>query len=104
MGEAGRGVARLGSLADHPEDPSSPPRRTFRAPPNPKAGFGGIVVRRQVLECEPPVRLTNPAKSGSRNRWRDLLLRTSRGDRTPLELFLVGVRGWEAELRRRLMV
>ena len=26
-------------------------------PPNPKAGFDGIVVRCQVLECEPPSRL-----------------------------------------------
>jgi hypothetical protein len=26
-----------------------------------------------------------------------------RGDKTPLELFLVGIRGSEAELRRRLM-
>jgi hypothetical protein len=36
---------------------SSPQRHTFREPPNPKAGFDGIVVRFQVLECEPPSRL-----------------------------------------------
>ncbi len=29
-------------------------RFTFRVPPNPKAGFDGIVVRCEVLECEPP--------------------------------------------------
>jgi uncharacterized protein YndB with AHSA1/START domain len=32
-------------------------RFTFRVPPNPKAGFDGIVVRCEVLECEPPSRL-----------------------------------------------
>jgi uncharacterized protein YndB with AHSA1/START domain len=30
---------------------------TFRVPPNPKAGFDGLVVRCAVLECEPPSRL-----------------------------------------------
>ncbi len=30
---------------------------TFRVPPNPKAGFDGLVVRCEVLECEPPHRL-----------------------------------------------
>jgi uncharacterized protein YndB with AHSA1/START domain len=30
---------------------------TFRVPPNPKAGFDELVVRREVLECEPPSRL-----------------------------------------------
>src|SRR6516162_6665377 len=30
---------------------------TFRVPPNPKAGFDGLVVRCEVLECEPPNRL-----------------------------------------------
>jgi uncharacterized protein YndB with AHSA1/START domain len=29
----------------------------FQAPPNPKAGFDGMIVRREVLECEPPSRL-----------------------------------------------
>ena len=57
LGEAGRRVARLGSLADRPEDLSSPQRHTFRVPPNPRAGFDGIVVRCQVLECETPGRL-----------------------------------------------
>jgi hypothetical protein len=32
------------------------------------------------------------ANSGSRNRWRDLLLRISRDDKTAIELFLIGVR------------
>jgi uncharacterized protein YndB with AHSA1/START domain len=27
---------------------------TFRVPPNPKVGFEGLVVRCEVLECEPP--------------------------------------------------
>jgi hypothetical protein len=30
------------------------------------------------------------------------LVPSSRGDKTPLELFLAGVRGWENHLRRRL--
>jgi len=30
---------------------------TFRVPPNPKAGFDGLVVLCEVLECEPPSRL-----------------------------------------------
>ncbi len=31
-----------------------------------------------------------------------LLSEKSRGDKTPLELFLAGVRGWDTGLRRRL--
>jgi uncharacterized protein YndB with AHSA1/START domain len=30
---------------------------TFRVPPNPKVGFDGLVVRCEVLECDPPSRL-----------------------------------------------
>jgi uncharacterized protein YndB with AHSA1/START domain len=30
---------------------------TFRVPPKPQAGFDGLVVRCEVLECEPPRRL-----------------------------------------------
>jgi uncharacterized protein YndB with AHSA1/START domain len=30
---------------------------TFRVPPNPRAGFDGLVVRCEVLECDPPGRL-----------------------------------------------
>jgi uncharacterized protein YndB with AHSA1/START domain len=30
---------------------------TFQVPPNPKVGFDGLVVRCEVLECEPPRRL-----------------------------------------------
>jgi uncharacterized protein YndB with AHSA1/START domain len=30
---------------------------TFQVPPNPKVGFEGLVVRCEVLECEPPNRL-----------------------------------------------
>ena len=64
MGEAGRRVARLGSLADRPEDLSSPQRQTFRVPPNHKAGFDGIVVRWQVLGCEAPSRLASSWSAG----------------------------------------
>jgi uncharacterized protein YndB with AHSA1/START domain len=32
-------------------------RFTFRVPPNPKAGFDGLIVHCEVLECEPPSRL-----------------------------------------------
>ncbi|MBX9627857.1 MAG: SRPBCC domain-containing protein [Gemmataceae bacterium] len=32
-------------------------RFTFRVPPNPAAGFDGLVVRCEVLECDPPARL-----------------------------------------------
>jgi len=30
---------------------------TFQVPPNPKVGFDGLVVRCEVLECQPPNRL-----------------------------------------------
>ena len=30
---------------------------TFRVPPNPKIGFDGLIVRCEVLECEPPSQL-----------------------------------------------
>jgi hypothetical protein len=33
-------------------------------PPNPKAGFDGIVVRYRVLECEPPGRLAYSWSAG----------------------------------------
>jgi hypothetical protein len=33
-------------------------------PPNPKAGFDGIVVRCEVLECEPPRRLAYSCSAG----------------------------------------
>lgn len=39
-------------------------RRLDRVPPNPKAGFDGIVVRCQVLECEPPSRLATSWSAG----------------------------------------
>jgi uncharacterized protein YndB with AHSA1/START domain len=32
-------------------------RFTFRVPPNPKVNFDGMIVRCEVLECEPPSRL-----------------------------------------------
>ena len=64
MGQAGRRVARLGSLADRPEDLSSPQRHTIHVPANPKAGFDGIVVCCQVLECEPPSRLAYSWSAG----------------------------------------
>jgi hypothetical protein len=64
VGEAGRRGARLGSLADRPEDLSLPQRHTFRVPPIPKAGFDGIAVRCQVLECESPSRLAYSWSAG----------------------------------------
>jgi uncharacterized protein YndB with AHSA1/START domain len=39
-------------------------RFTFRVPPNPKAGFDGIV-RCEVLECQPPSRLTYSWSAGA---------------------------------------
>ncbi len=38
---------------------------TFRVPPNPRAGFDGITVRCEVLECEPPNRLTYSWSAGA---------------------------------------
>ena len=38
---------------------------TFRVPPNPKRGFDGVVVHCEVLECEPPFRLTYSWAGGS---------------------------------------
>src|SRR5688572_26235718 len=32
-------------------------RFTFQVPPSPKAGFAGLVVHCEVLDCEPPSRL-----------------------------------------------
>jgi hypothetical protein len=31
-----------------------------------------------------------------------LISKNSRGDKTAIELFIVGIRAWEAELRRRM--
>ena len=45
-----------------------------------------------------PCKSSNPANSGSRNRWRDLLLRTSRGDRTAIELFSGQFSSWTKSL------
>jgi len=42
------------------------------------------------------------AASDDPNRTAGIIQRMSRGDKTPLELFLAGIRGWEAYLRRRL--
>ena len=38
-------------------EPSVGHHFTFRVPPNPKKSFDGLVVRCEVLECEPPNRL-----------------------------------------------
>lgn len=37
---------------------------TFHVPPNPKVGFDGLVVRCEVLECEPPSRLAFSWEAG----------------------------------------
>jgi hypothetical protein len=51
----------------------------------------------------------NPAQSIGRTREKPiaanddgLLVPSSWGDKTAIELFLAGIRGWEAELRRRM--
>lgn len=54
----------VGKPNSKPEDLSSPQRHTFRVPPEPKAGFDGIVARCQVLECEPPSRLAYSWSAG----------------------------------------
>jgi hypothetical protein len=41
-------------------------------------------------------------KQTSANQWVGVLLLSGRGDKTRLELFIAGVRGWEAYPRRRL--
>lgn len=54
-------IANSSALADwmYPNDfePRVGHHFTFRVPPNPKVGFDGLVVRCEVLECEPPRRL-----------------------------------------------
>lgn len=54
-------LATSASLADwmFPNDfePRVGHRFTFRVPPKPDVGFGGLVVHCEVLECEPPSRL-----------------------------------------------
>ena len=57
-----------------------------------------MCVTRGIRRCPP--QSSNPVASCFRNQWRDLSLRNSRGDWTPLELFIAGVRGWEAGSRR----
>jgi uncharacterized protein YndB with AHSA1/START domain len=56
-----RAITDSNSLAEwmFPNDfePRVGHRFTFQVPPNPKAGFDGLIVRCEVLECEPPSRL-----------------------------------------------
>jgi uncharacterized protein YndB with AHSA1/START domain len=56
-----RAIADSAALAEwmFPNDfaPRVGHRFTFQVPPNPKARFDGLVVRCEVLECEPPDRL-----------------------------------------------
>jgi uncharacterized protein YndB with AHSA1/START domain len=56
-----RAVATSAALAEwmYPNDfePRVGHRFTFRVPPNPAVNFEGLVVRCEVLECEPPSRL-----------------------------------------------
>src|SRR5262249_17736661 len=49
-----------------------------------------------------PLKRSNPVAGCFRNQWRDLRLQKNRGAWEPLELFLGGVRDWEAGLRRAL--
>ena len=39
-------------------------RFTFQVPPNPKVNFDGLVVRCEVLECQPPTRLVFTWEAG----------------------------------------
>lgn len=43
-----------------------------------------------------------PTKKPTAGNDDGLVLKKSRGERTPLELFLAGIRSWEARLRRIL--
>ena len=56
-----RGIADRAALAAwmYPNDfePRVGHRFTFRVPPKPEVGFEGLIVRCEVLECEPPSRL-----------------------------------------------
>lgn len=56
-----RALTDRATLAEwmYPNDfePAVGHRFTFRVPPNPKANFDGLVVRCEVLTCEPPKRL-----------------------------------------------
>jgi uncharacterized protein YndB with AHSA1/START domain len=56
-----RALTESATLAEwlYPNDfePRVGHRFTFRVPPKPKVGFDGLVVRCEVLECEPPSRL-----------------------------------------------
>ena len=56
-----RAIADSAALAEwmFPNDfvPRVGHRFTFQVPPNPKVNFDGLVVRCEVLECEPPSRL-----------------------------------------------
>jgi len=55
-------IAAADALADwmYPNDfePRVGHRFTFQVPANPKVNFDGLTVRCEVLECEPPSRLT----------------------------------------------
>jgi len=59
--EVWRAIATSATLAEwmFPNDfePRAGHHFTFHVPPNPKVGFSGLVVRCEVLECEPPARL-----------------------------------------------
>ena len=56
-----RAITDSATLAEwmYPNDfePRVGHRFTFHVPPKPKVGFDGLVVRCEVLECEPPNRL-----------------------------------------------
>lgn len=64
-----RALTNSASLAEwmYPNDiePRVGHRFTFRVPPNPKIKFDGTVVHCQVLECEPPSRLTYSWSGGT---------------------------------------
>ena len=55
----------------------------------------------------PAVQEVNPVKFKSRQRspsqpLAEFVVKKSRGDKTAVELFIGGIRGWEGDLRRRI--
>jgi hypothetical protein len=56
------------------------------------------------IELTFPEATTGEASSKTPNdeKAAGLVSEKSRGDKTAIELFVTGIRGWEAELRRRL--
>jgi hypothetical protein len=69
-------------------------------------GYGRRAAANSDRQCHRGIALmaesSNTANCRLRYDWWDLMLRISRGDWTPLELFVAGVRGWEGHLRKQV--